>query len=190
MGSAAVVIHAGSSSRFSGLSLEEEVESLLFVGDCLLEEPFDMNFTLGVILDGNSRATRRISGVIRQQIKHLLVVDLEIAYRHSELVVVMRANLFEDLVDGSWNDAPVFEIGRGAIHGESLACSSLAIAHDGPVEPVDHRLDDVLGAELEDVLLRRVVHQLVEFELPSLFLIVDETSACLLRDVHCNVLVS
>ena len=118
----------------------------------------------------------------------MLVVDLKIADLDGEVVVGMPTNLLVHLVDCSWDDASVLVVRRRPVHRERLACSGLPVAHHGAVVAIGHLLDGLEGAVVEDILLGRVVHDLVELELPVLGGVVDETSALVLRNVNGHVL--
>ena len=91
-------------------------------------------------------------------------------------------------MDGSWNDSTILEVGSSSIHGECLSSTSLTIAHDCTVVPLNDRLHNIFGAVLENVFLGSVMHNLVEFELPGLLLIVDETSSRILWNMNRHVL--
>ena len=118
----------------------------------------------------------------------MLVVDLEVADLDGEVVVSMASHLLVDLIDGSRDDASVFVVRRRSIHRERLARAGLPVAHHGAVVAVGDLPHSLEGAVVEHILLGRVVHDLVEFELPVLRRVVYETSALVLRNVNGHVL--
>ena len=140
---AAVLVHLGGSESLALLTFEEEVESLLLVGDGRGGQTLHVDLALGVVLD---RDAATISWVFREQIVKLLVIDLQVTYGDDDLLLGVRADLLEHLVDSSWDDSSVLEVWSSAIHGESFSCTSLTVAHNGPVKAVDHGLDDILRA--------------------------------------------
>ena len=145
-----------------------------------------MNFTFSVILNWDS--SLGFSRSIRKQIKELLVVNLKIADRNTDLLLWVRPNLWEALMDSSRNDSSVLEVWGSSIHGESLTSSSLAIAHNSPIVAIDDWFDNLLSAVRVNVFLWSVMHYLVEFKLPRFLLIIDESSRRIFWDVDCHVL--
>lgn len=145
-----------------------------------------MNFTFSVILNWDS--SLGFSRSIRKQIKELFVVNLKIADRNSDLLLWVRANLWETLMDSPWNDSSVLKVRGSSIHGKSFTCSSLPVAHNSPIIAIDDWFDNVLSAVRVNVFLWSVMHYLVEFKLPRLLLIIDETSRRIFWDVDCHVL--
>ena len=89
---------------------------------------------------------------------------------------------------GSRDKTSVFIVLHASAHCEGLPSTSLAINHDRPIEPVDHRVHDVFRALIEDVLLTRVMKELVKFKTPAFLLIVNHSTCLVLRDAHIDVL--
>ena len=145
-----------------------------------------MNFTFSVILNWDS--SLRFSRSIWKQIKELLVVNLKIADRNTDLLLWVRPNLWETLMDSPRNDSSVLEVWSSSIHGESLTSSSLAIAHNRPIVSINDWFDNLLSAVRVNVFLWSVMHYLVEFKLPRFLLIIYESSRCIFWDVDCHVL--
>jgi hypothetical protein len=91
-------------------------------------------------------------------------------------------------MNGPGDDTSVLEVGCGSIHCESFSGSRLPIAHDCAIIAVEHTLHNVFGAVSKNIFLGSVMHYLVEFELPRLLLIVDETARSILWNVDGHML--
>jgi hypothetical protein len=89
---------------------------------------------------------------------------------------------------GSRDQTSVFIVLHASAHSEGLPSTGLAINHDRPIEPVDHRVHDVFRALVKDVLLTRVMKELVEFKTPAFLLVVNHATRLVLRDAHIDVL--
>mmetsp|Transcript_34163 Transcript_34163/g.42242 ORF Transcript_34163/g.42242 Transcript_34163/m.42242 type:complete len:427 (-) Transcript_34163:33-1313(-) len=157
------------------LSLEQAVKSLFFVAALSRGKAANGDLTQGVLLDGHARASLLSWARLGEHIKHELIVDLDEGNLDSDLIVETAAHFGENLVDGARNQASVLVVGRGAAHREGLACAGLTVAKDSPVEAIDDFVDGLLRAVLEDLLLRSVMQELIEFECPLLLLIVHHT---------------
>ena len=72
--------------------------------------------------------------VLIQQIKAIIVVDLDVAHTHIDLPVCSLLLLVEDVGDGAWNDTPVLVALRTSRHCECLPGSSLPIREYSPIE--------------------------------------------------------
>ena len=129
-----------------------------------------------------------VSRLVNQQIPNLFIVNLKVAHFNYKIMFVVTSNFLENLIDGSRDDASIFKVWSGSIHCECLSGSSLAVANDSPVVSVGDSLDDVLGAEAEDVLLGGVVHYFIKFEFPGFLLVVYEPATRVFRNVNGNVL--
>jgi len=184
---AALLIEVGSGDGLLGLSFEKVVESLLFVGHGVNCQALDMHFSLRIVLDRDTRAML-LSWLLTEEIEERLVVDLEVTDRYCDFLVIVRANLLENLRYSSWNDTSVLEIGRRSIHGEGLSCSSLTIAHDGSVIAAGYRLYYVFGAVVKEVFLRCIVHELVKFEFPRFLSVINMASVRILWDMYTHSL--
>ena len=145
-----------------------------------------MHFTFSVILNWDS--SLRFSWSIWKQIEELLVINLKIADRNSDLILGVGSNLGETLMNSSGNNSSVLEIWGSSIHCESFSCSGLSIAHNGSIVSIDDRFNDFLCAVRVNVFLWSVMHYLVEFKLPWFLLIIDKSSRGFLWDVDCHVL--
>ena len=121
---------------------------------------------------------------VTDHIKHELVIYFDKGNLYRDRIIETAANFWKDCVDASWNEAAVLVVRGGSGHGEGLSSSSLTIAHDGAVESIDDFRNWLLGAILEDVFLRGVVKNLVEFEFPRLLLVVHDTFTSVLLDAH------
>ena len=152
----------------------------------LESDTFDMNLSLSIIKNGN--VMRLSSWFITKQIPHNVIVDLNVADPNSVLLILMSANLLEQLIDGSRNDTTILEVSVGTIHWEGLTSTGLAIAHDGTVVTIGDFGYNILGAILIDIFLGGVMLNFIKFECPNLLLIVDEASMFILRDVDSHML--
>ena len=147
-----------------------------------------MNLSLGIVLDSYSIALLFAGGDIWNQIEHELIIDLEIGYSDRVFVIETTANLLENMADRSRNESSVLVVLHAAAHGESFASSSLTIDHDCAVEPIDHGIDNISWARIEDVFLAGVMKDLVELESPRFLLIINVTAMLVLRYVHIYML--
>ena len=89
---------------------------------------------------------------------------------------IMASNFLKNLIDWSWNDAPIFEIRGCSIHGESFACSCLTITHYSSIVSICYILNNILSAVAENIFLRWIMHDFIKFEFPWLLLIINESS--------------
>jgi hypothetical protein len=83
----------------------------------------------------------------------------------------------EYLLNGSRDNAPLLEVVGETKHGESLASTSLSIAHDGSVVSSNYALDNGSAVFIEDFILRSVVLNRFEFELPVILLVVGDSAS-------------
>ena len=103
-------------------------------------------------------------------------------------MIGVAADFLVNLVDGAGNDAAVFIVRRRSVHCKCFACTGLPVAHYGSIVAVGHLLHCLQRAEVKDVLLRGIMHDLVEFELPILSYVIYETSTFIFRNVNRHVL--
>lgn len=94
---------------------------------------------LRVLLDLQGGGRLLMCGHGGEQVEHHLVVNLHIAHTDGDRLIETRRDLMIHLCDGPRHDATVLVLGAAAGHGKGLACSCLAIAHDGPVVPLHYR---------------------------------------------------
>ena len=65
MSSATMIIHFSCSKSFLGLSLEKIIKGLLLVSDFMLGQTSDMDFSFGVVLDGDAGSSL-LSWLVRE----------------------------------------------------------------------------------------------------------------------------
>lgn len=103
-------------------------------------------------------------------------------------MVQSLANFLVDLIDCTRNDAAIFVVWSRSIHGKSFTCTRLPITHDSSIVAVGNLLNCFEGTVIKYILLRGIVHDLVEFELPVFGNVVYETSALVFWNVHSHML--
>ena len=112
-----------------------------------------MDVSLSIVLNGDARSGLFMRWLVTKHIEHKFVIDLNEGDSHGDLIVETAANLREDGIDRTWDDAAIFVVGRVTSHREGLACTRLTIAHDGAVIAINNGVDSLLGAEFKYVLL-------------------------------------
>jgi hypothetical protein len=147
-----------------------------------------MNLPLSIILN-----TYRIALLLTcrdrwYQIKHELVIDLQIWYSDSIFIVRPASDLLENLWYSSWYHAPILIVLHASAHCECFSSAGLTVNHDSPVETLDHRLDNVLRTGIEDIFLAWIMKDLVKFETPWFLLIVYMTSMLIFWNVYIYML--
>lgn len=138
-------------------AIQTDVPVLLFsdLDLLLLNEPVDHS--------------ARTHGLMIEEIVKLLVVDFEeCAFDDNVGLVLPLLDLLEDELDHPRYDAELFILdadGVATSHGEGFPAASLPIGQDGRIVALEAPEDQVLHADLEDILLSRAdVENLVEGE--------------------------
>lgn len=148
----------------------------------------NMDFSLWIILNWYSRATWWVSWLWGEEIINLFIIDFKVTDVDYKFMLIMRSNFLKYLIDSSWNHTTVFKIRSRSIHCESLTCSSLTIAHNSSIVTRSNSFNNITCTVSKYIFLRRVVHNLVEFEFPGFLLIINETSIGIFRYMNCNML--
>ena len=66
------------------------------------------------------------------------IVDFNIADSDGDGLVEASIYLMKDLGDGTWNNAPVFEVILAACHGEGLSCTCLSVTENCSVVSLNY----------------------------------------------------
>ncbi len=89
-----------------------------------------------------------MGGNWRKQIKHLLIIDFNIAHSNSYCLVKSSCYFMIYLSDRSWYNASVFIFSAASSHRECLSCTSLPVTHDRAVVSLDNTRDELLRTSL------------------------------------------
>jgi hypothetical protein len=102
----------------------------------------------GVFLDLECGGTLLVGGNWRKQIKHLLIIDFNIAHSNSYCLVKSSCYFMIYLSDRSWYNASVFIFSAASSHRECLSCTSLPVTHDRAIVSLDNTRDELLRTSL------------------------------------------
>jgi hypothetical protein len=147
-----------------------------------------VDFTLSIILYCDLTATLFMCRCLSNQVKHKLVIDLNIWHSHCNLLIESATNLLEDLSDSSRDQTSILIILSRPRHGKGLSSTSLSIAHHSTVISFNHSLYNISRTIVKHLLLTCIMKYLIEFELPLFLLVVNETSTFILRNLESNSL--
>lgn len=92
-----------------------------------------------------------------EEIKHHLVVDLDVTHSDSNRLIELGCDLMIHLSDSSWHDTSILVLSAAASHGESLASASLSIAHYSSIVPLNNTGDQLLRACLKHLVLPIII---------------------------------
>ena len=101
---------------------------------------------------------------------------------------IMASIFLKNLIDWSWNDAPIFEIRGCSVNGESLTSSCLLIKHYSPIISIWNIQYNILSAVAENIFLRWIMHDFNKFESPWLLLIINESSMSIFWNMDSHML--
>ena len=92
-----------------------------------------------------------------EQVTNFFVVDFQVAHTRQKLLLGVRLDLLEDVLEGARHDAFVRWIIRDTSDRESLSCSCLSICKNRAVVALDDILTDRVGRLSEDLFLGRAI---------------------------------
>lgn len=167
------------------ISFKQEVQSIFFIVTDVHWQAFHSYVPIWIFLNRDI-AWLFMSWHRREQIKHQLIVDFHIRNSNRDCLLKLRPNLLEHLWNASWNETSVLVILGRSTHCEGLACPCLSIAQNSPIVALDCVGHNVLGTECKNLLLTHVMKNLVELELPTLKLIIDNSSFWILWNCHLH----
>jgi len=75
----------------------------------------------------------------REEVKHHVVVDLDVTYTDGYCLVKAGGDLMIDLGNGSWDYASVFVLSAAARHRKRFSSPSLPVTHYCPIVSLYHR---------------------------------------------------
>ena len=96
-----------------------------------------------------------VLGVLDEQVRELLVVDLEVARRNLGVAVLGVREVVKDGLRRARDHALALLAAQVALHRVRLARARLAVGEHGALEAAEHVWDDGLDRLLEHLLLRR-----------------------------------
>ena len=99
----------------------------------------------------------QLGTLLVEQVTNFFVVDFQVAHTRQELLLGVRLDLLEDVLEGARHDAFVRWIIRHASDRESLSCSCLAIGENCAVVALDDILAHRIGRLSEDLFLCRAI---------------------------------
>ena len=88
-------------------------------------------------------------------------------------MVKLLSGLSVDLLYSPGDDSSLLEVIRESKHGVSFSTSGLSVAHHSAIVAADDWLDDLVGRGIVDIVLRGIMKDSREFELPVVESIVD-----------------
>lgn len=154
---ATIIVHFCACKCLTSLTFEEEIQCFFLVLGVDQLQPTYMHLTLSIILNGNCGSTIRISWLVRQQIKYLLVVDFEITDLNVEIVVLSSSHFLVYLINSARNHSTIFVVRRRSIHCERLTRSCLPVTHNCSIVAISNLLHSFERTIVKDIFLRSIM---------------------------------
>ena len=163
------------------LSLEKAVQGLFLCVTDLLGQSLDGDTTTLVISDLQVLVTSdRTSGLIRQQVTNLLIVDLRVTDSDGDGLLELVACQSIELRDGSGDETAILEDGRTSGHRVGFTRTCLSIAEHCAIIALNDGMHDLASAHFVSFILARIMKNLLKVELPDVSLVVDDTEGLIL----------
>jgi hypothetical protein len=100
-----------------------------------------------------------------EEIKHHLVVDLDVTHTDSNRLIELGCDLMIHLSDSSWHDTSVLVLSAAASHGKGLASTGLSIAHYSAIVSLNDTGNQLLSTSLKYLVLPIIIsyHQSISY---------------------------
>ena len=188
MRSTTVLIHWSFSSCLSCFSFKQVIQCFFFIVYDMTWKTFNMNFTLSIILNWNVRTSRWVSWSIWKQVKHLFIINLKVTHFNCEIFIRVLSNFLKHLSNRPWNNTSILKVWSSSIHGKSLSCSCLSVAHNGTIVSIADRLHNFLRTKFKKIFLWSVMHYLIKLELPVLLNVINMAAMWIFWNMYRNML--